>query len=138
MAKGSRFQRGSMPDVPHEKRDPDIELLSHGHFGPRIDQAPRIEFDQVHPLLQEILIRIDDEEAKNLKQGINILVRFEPEDFTRLKTVLKLINILFGIGRVIKWSVASFLAGLAAVVLAGEHLQKIWGWILSALKLVKP
>lgn len=127
-----------MPDVPHHERERDTELLSHGHFGPRIETTPRIEFDQVHPLLQEILIRIDDEEAKNLKQGINILVRFEPEDFVRLRAVLKLINIIFGIGKVVKWSVASFLAGLAAVVLAGEHMQKVWGWVLNALKLVKP
>ncbi|QEE37942.1 MULTISPECIES: hypothetical protein [unclassified Methylobacterium] len=138
MASKSRYQRGSMPDVPHHEREPDVELLSGGHFGPRVAQPQRIEFDQVHPLLQEILLRIDDEEAHNLKQGINILVRFEPTDFARLKTVLKLINILFGIGRVIKWSVASFLAGLAAVVLAGEQLQKVWGWVLNALKMVKP
>lgn len=138
MAGQSRFKRGSMPDVPLHARERDDELLSCGHFGPRIDQPREIKFDHVHPLLQEILVRIDDEEAKNLKQGINILVRFEPQDFARLRLVLKLINILFGLGRVIKWSVASFLAGLAAVVLAGEQLQKVWGWAMNILKVIRP
>lgn len=138
MAGSPRYARGSMPDVPLHEREQDAELLSCGHFGPRITQPRPVQFDQVHPLLQEILVRIDDEEAKNLKQGINILVRFEPQDFARLKLVLKLINILFGLGRVIKWSVASFLAGLAAVVLAGEQLQKVWGWVLNILKMVRP
>lgn len=29
------------------------------------------------------------------------------------------------------------LAGLAAVVVAGDQLQKIWGWVTNALKVFK-
>lgn len=136
-----RWRRGAMPDVPLDQRERDADLLAGGHFGnylPGTGTPRLIEFSDLRQDLQEILYRMDEAQVANLKTGLHILVRLEAEDFKRLRTVLKLINVLFGIGKVLKWSVASFMAGLAAVVLMGEQLQKIWGWALNFLKMVKP
>jgi hypothetical protein len=130
-----------MPDVPAEEREHDRDIAGVGRFGPypRGARGPRVHgFEDIHPDLQEILVRMDDDEAKNLKQGLNILVKLEPADFARLRGVLKIINFAYALWRIIKWSVAAFFAGLAGVVLAGEQIQKIWGWCMTALKVLRP
>ncbi|GJE78104.1 hypothetical protein [Methylorubrum suomiense] len=138
MGKQSRWQRGRMPDVPAHQREPDDDVLSCGHFGPRVDMPRQQGFEDLHPDLREILVRMDKKEAENLANGLQILVRLEPRDFVRMRTILRFINILYGIGWVLKWMVATFLTALGAVTLAGEQIQKIWGWLLSLLKLVRP
>ena len=137
MGKQSRWQRGRMPDVPAEQREPDEHLLSCGHFGPRIEVPRGLGFEDLHPDLREILVRMDRKEAENLASGLQILVCLEPRDFARMRTILKFINIIYGIGWVLKWSVATFLTALGAVTLAGEQLQKIWGWLSNLLKLAR-
>lgn len=87
----------------------------------------------MHPDLQDILVRMDEEEVANLKDALAILTRLEKVEIARVKAILKLVGVLVGIWRVIKWSVASFLGGLAAVSLAGDQLLKIWGWISKIL-----
>jgi hypothetical protein len=132
-----RFRRGSMPDVPLHQRDRDSELLSHGAFDARGNQPRIIEFSDLHMDLQEILYRMDEAQVENLKTGLHILVRLEPEDFARVRAALKAVSVIAVLWRVLKWSVASFFAGLAAVVVAGDQLQKIWGWVTNALKVFK-
>ncbi len=126
-----------MPDVPAHEREPDERLLLGGRF--RIgDDLPRgLGFDLLHPDLQEILVRLDKKEAENLAHGLHILVRLEPKDFARMRTILRFINVVSGIWWVVRWSVTTFLMGLAAVTLAGEQVQKVWGWLLNLLKLVR-
>ena len=137
MARRSRWRAGEMPDVPAHEREPDERLLAGGKF--RLgDNLPReLGFDLLHPALQEILVRLDKKEAENLAHGLHILVRLEPKDFARMRTILRFIDIVYGIGWVLKWSVATFLTGLGAVTLAGEQMQKLWGWLLTLLKLVR-
>lgn len=138
--KPARYERGGMPDVRLEDREPDEDVLSCGELGPYLKKhgtgRPRLE--QMHPTLQEILVRMDENEIDNLSQGLHILLRLEQKDFGRLKTVLKFINLVYGIVRIVKWTVGSFFAGLTAVVLAGDQLQKVWGWILNLTKAIRP
>lgn len=88
---------------------------------------------QIHPALQDILVRMDAQEVATLKEALAILMRLESVEIARVKAILKLVGIFVGIWRVIKWSVASFLGGLAAVALAGDQLLKIWGWMTKLL-----
>lgn len=138
MGKQSRWQRGRMPDVPAHEREPDDDVLSCGHFGPRVDLPKQQGFEDLHPDLREILVRMDKKEAENLANGLQILVRLEPRDFTRMRTILKFINILYGIWWVLKWMGGIFFGTLATVSLAGEQIQKIWGWLSNLLKFVRP
>jgi len=126
-----------MPDVPAHEREPDERLLLGGRFRVGDDLPRGLGFDLLHPDLQEILVRLDKKEAENLAHGLHILVRLEPHDFARMRTILRFINIIYGIGWVLKWSVATFLTALGAVTLAGEQLQKVWGWLLTLLKLIR-
>ncbi len=126
-----------MPDVPAEQREPDERLLAGGHFRAGGDPLAReLDFGDLHPDLREILFRLDKKEAENLANGLQILVRLEPRDFARMRSILRFINIIYGIGWVIKWMGGIFFATLGAVSLAGDQLLKIWGWLLNLLKFI--
>jgi hypothetical protein len=129
-------ERGSIPEPDLQDREPDRDVLSGGEHGPfsRGERIPRFTFDQMHPSLQEILIRMDREEIALFNRGVKLLTSLEEKDLDRFKLSLKVFGAVLLLWRGIKWSVGAFLAGLAAVSLAGEQIQKLAG---SVLKLIK-
>lgn len=130
--------RGSIPEPEPWDREPDAALLACGELGPFMKTGrPRFEFGQMHPDLQEILVRMDREEIALFNQGVKIITSLDKKDLERFKLSLKVFGVFIAIWRGIKWATLSFLAGLAAVSLAGDQLVKIGGWFLKVLKFIQ-
>jgi hypothetical protein len=123
------------PKIP----DPDT---MHGHAGPyvkgQMSTAPEPHrWEQMHPSMQELLIRMDQEEALAFNRAVKIITSLDQKSLENFKLSLKVFSGLLSVARLVKWLVAAFFTGLGAVSLAGDQLQKIGGQLLQAIKFLR-
>lgn len=133
------LKRGSIPEPALMDREPDQDVLGYGAHGPfpPTQNSMDLSFERVHPNLREILIRMDRQEIAMFNQGVRLLTSLEQADLDRFRLSLKVFGAVLLIWRGIKWAVLAFLAGLAAVSVAGEQIQKVGGWVLKLMMIFR-